>query len=580
MAGLVPEDIVQRIKDESDIAMVISDFVGLKKSGKDFKGLCPFHQEKTPSFYVIPSKGFYHCFGCGKGGNVVNFIMDHERLDYPDALRYLASKAGITIPETGAGRSESEKLFEALELAASFFRKTLLKTPDGKAPLEYLKSRGMSDATIELFGFGYAPNSWDSLIKEAAAKKIQPAVLEKAGLVNKKQGYFDRFRHRITLPIKALSGKTVAFGARIMPGQEGPKYINSPETEIYKKGRILFGFDIARNYIREKNQAVVVEGYFDLISLRQAGIANVVAVSGTGFTGEQAALLARFCEQVTLLYDSDSAGIKAAFRACGVLYNSGIEPRLIRLPKGYDPDSFVREKGPDELMKMVDSAADVVEFVHKGINGKFGDQPLSRQEKIIKALSETAGLIEDNVRRELLISKIADKFDIQPSHIERKTPPRETSSRVSGENAVSGRDKFERAFLGFIISHPEIYPSCQGIVDRSLFSEEGNAAIFDMLGMLISSGKEVSVSDLFDKVGVNGLRGRLSDIVSREPSSAGWESVFEDHLRRFMEIAARRKLDEIKRLIGEAERQSDSDKIEKLTREFQNLKSEVEANDA
>jgi DNA primase len=303
--------------------------VTLKKSGKDYKGLCPFHQEKTPSFFVVPSKEFYHCFGCGKGGNVINFIMDHERMEYPEALRFLAQKAGIEIPRTYTGSTDTERVYEALAFAEKFFRNRLL----------------------------------------TSGEKIPVAILEKAGLAKRKEGHYDRFRKRIMIPVKNVAGKTIAFGGRIMPGDEGAKYINSPETEIYRKGRILYGLDISKNPVRENNEAIVVEGYFDLISLVQAGIPNVVAVSGTGFTPEQASLLSRFCERVVLMYDPDSAGIKAAFRACGVLYNAGLEPRLIRLPNETDPDSFIRSRGTENLLRMVSDADDIFDFVTIIIRG-------------------------------------------------------------------------------------------------------------------------------------------------------------------------------------------------------------------
>ena len=207
MAGYIPDDIVERIKAESDIVSVVSAFVNLKRSGKDYKGLCPFHQEKTPSFYVIPSKGFYHCFGCGAGGNSVNFIMAHERLDYPDSLRYLAAKAGITIPETEAKKSQSEALFEALSLAGMYFSNSLANPEVGGGAMAYLKSRGIGDETIKLFGMGYAPHGWDGLLKLAASKNIQAVILERVGLAIKKEGYYDRFRHRLMVPIRTLSGR-------------------------------------------------------------------------------------------------------------------------------------------------------------------------------------------------------------------------------------------------------------------------------------------------------------------------------------------------------------------------------------
>lgn len=573
--GRIPEDIVQRIKNESDIVSIVSEFVSLKKSGKDYKGLCPFHQEKTPSFFVVPSRDFYHCFGCGKGGNVVNFIMDHERMEYPEALRYLAEKAGIEIPRTFAGDSDVERVYEALAFAERFYHRRLLESADGKAALQYLKSRNISDNIIKDFGFGYAPDSWDALIKASSRENIPVSILEKAGLVKRKEGHYDRFRKRIMIPIKNLAGKTVAFGGRIMPGDEGAKYINSPETEVYKKGRILYGLTTSKNPVRENNEAIVVEGYFDLVSLAQAGIPNVVAASGTGFTEEQASLLSRFCERVVLMYDPDSAGIKAAFRACGVMYNAGMEPRLIRLPKDTDPDTYVRSQGTEKLLRMISGADDIFDFVIKGLKGKISDQTVSVQKKIIGKIVELVDAIDDQYTRAIIYEKIYSRLgvDIKPY-----ASGGRKSSRIPGgklDSVTAKKDNFERLFLSVIISHPELYGRSLEVVDGSLFSDSENARIFEIIAGVQSSGKEISVSNLFDEIGSNGLRDRLSEIAFMEHSFTDWETVFEDCMKRFRKINIKRRLDELKSLIVEADKESDREKLELLTREFHKLEAEV-----
>jgi len=573
--GRIPEDIVQRIKGESDIVSVVSEFVALKKSGKDFKGLCPFHQEKTPSFFVIPSKQFYHCFGCGKGGNVINFIMDHERMEYPEALRFLAQKAGIEIPKTYSGSSDTEQVYAVLAFAEKYYNNRLLNSKDAASARDYLKSRGIDADIIRKFGLGYAPDSWDGLLKAASQEKNQSAILEKAGLVKRKEGLYDRFRKRIMIPIRNISGKTVAFGGRAMPGDEGVKYINSPETDIYKKSRILYGFDIAKDTVREKNEVVVVEGYFDLISLSQAGITNVVAASGTGFTPEQASLLSRFCERVVLMYDPDSAGLKAAFRACGVLYNAGLEPRLIRLPKGTDPDSFIRGSGAEQLSILILNADDIFDFVIKGLKGKISDQTVAMQRKIIGKIVELVDPIEDNQTRAIIYEKIYSRLgvDIKPyAPHGKKSGARLPAPQL--DKVEVKRDNFEKSFLSIIISHPELYGRSLEEVDSSLFSETDNAGIFEIIEKLHTSGKEISVSNLFDEIGSNGLRDRLSEIAFMENSMADWQTVFENCMRRFKKVAIKRKLDKLRGLIDEADRNSDKSKSDIYTREYLKLKAE------
>lgn len=574
MAGRIPEDIVQRIKDDSDIVAVISEYVSLKKSGKDLKGLCPFHQEKTPSFYVVPSKQFYHCFGCGKGGNVVNFIMEYERLEYPEALRHLAQKAGIEIPVTFGSGSDNEQIFAAIDFAEKFYQNHLLQSKGNKTALDYLSSRGIEQKTIRGFGIGLAPDSWDGLIKTAARENISAGILEKAGLAVRKEGLYDRFRNRIIIPIRNMSGKTVAFGGRAMPGTEGAKYINSPETVIYNKSRILYGFDIAKNAARDKNEVVVVEGYFDLISLFMTGITNIVAVSGTGFTAEQASLLSRFCERVILMYDSDSAGIKAAFRACGVLYNAGLEPRMIRLPKGYDPDGYVREFGADKLNELIREAFDIFDFVIKGIKGKITDQTVANQKKIIAKIVELVDPIDDQQTRAILYEKIYSRLGVDIKQFAAGSKVRRASAGAAGAVKIE-RDKFEKIFLSILISHPEMYGKSLDDVNSSLFSASENAAIFDAIGKIHSSGNDITVSSLFDEIGSNGLRNRVSEIAILDQSFAGWENVFEECIKRFKKISLKRRLDELKSMIIEADKESDRDKLEKLTREFHKLETEV-----
>ena len=573
MAGYIPDDIVERIKAEADIVSVISAFINLKKSGKDYKGLCPFHQEKTASFYVIPSKGFYHCFGCGAGGNAVNFIMAHERLEYPDALRYLAAKAGITIPETSSRRSDTEAIYEALSLAGSYFARMLRDESIGATAMEYLRSRDISEATIGEFGMGYAPSGWDGLIKYALKNGVSPTVLEKAGLVSKKENYFDRFRNRLMVPIRALSGRTVGFGGRIMPGSdEGAKYINSPETEIYKKGNILFGLDLTKDELRRKNEAIIVEGYFDLISLYQNGIRNVVAVSGTGFTIEQASLLARFCENVILLYDSDSAGIKAAYRACGMLYNSAVKPQVALLPKGFDPDKFVREKRASDLRDVTSKSFDIIDLVYARISGNFAAQALSVQGRIINALTEIIRPIENRTTRKLLLDKMSDRLDLDIRTIKQIGEEHKIVKPEDKQGKFEGRIKPEKEFISLLLANQELINDC-GEISNSLYVDESNARIFEIIRDQHEKGIGFSIADLFDKVDSDEQRRLLSEIAVIDNDVTDVRKLFEDHLDRFKLIARGRRKEELKGLISEAEKRFDQSKVDELTREFQNLQT-------
>ncbi|MEE8417684.1 MAG: toprim domain-containing protein, partial [candidate division Zixibacteria bacterium] len=421
---------------------------------------------------------------------------------------------------------------------------------------------------------------WDGLINAVSSKGIKASDLEKAGLAIKKEGYYDRFRNRLMIPIRSIAGRVIGFGGRVLPGDDSPKYINSPETEVYKKGRILYGLDVSKNETRVKNEAVVVEGYFDLITMYQSGIKNVVAASGTGFTAEQAALLARFCERVVLLYDSDSAGVKAAFRACGILYNAGLEPRMVKLPKGFDPDSFVRDRGTEELSKLIKGAVDIIDFIEQSMEGRFSDQTLARQKRIIGVLTELTAPVEDKLTRDLLSKKMFEKLDIDLKTLGIISEASQVVEAGPGGQLSSGRDRFERAFLALLLAHPELISKSEGSVEESLFAESGNGKIFASMVRTCADGRELDISDLSEEIGDNGTSRRLREIAFLEQSTADGEQEFEEYLKKFRLITARKRLNELKGMIGEAERISDQNRVEILTREFQNLKLEVEANDA
>lgn len=356
----IPDDKIEEVRAASDIVDVVSDFVRLKRRGSNLFGLCPFHNEKSPSFSVNPGMGIFKCFGCGAGGDVFQFLMRVENLTFPEAVRTLAERAGIPLPEQEEDReqaSETESVFNALRFAARFFYQQLTQTEAGKPALEYLFKRGFRAKTITRFGLGYAPDAWDSLLKAAGDGHIAPETLEKAGLViprKDRSGYYDRYRGRVIFPIFSHVGKVLGFGGRVLRSDpEQPKYINSPETAVYNKSRVLYGLFHGKQAIRKAEEVILVEGYTDVISLHQAGVENVVASSGTALTVEQVKALERYARRVILLYDADSAGAGAALRGIDLVLEQGLAVYGIELPAGDDPDSFVREHGGEAFVEYV-----------------------------------------------------------------------------------------------------------------------------------------------------------------------------------------------------------------------------------
>jgi len=345
---------VEKILDATRVEEVVGDFVRLKKRGVSLIGLCPFHNEKTPSFHVSPVKGIFKCFGCGKAGSAVSFLMEHEHYSYPDALRYLARKYRIEIeeerpsPEQQVAIDEKESLYNLTAFAQKYFEEALFQTEEGKAiAMSYLKERGFSTETIKKFGLGYNPGQWDSFTRYAITNGYKKEQLIKAGLCRESENQlYDIFRSRIIFPVHSISGRVVGFGARILVSDKNkPKYLNSPETDIYQKSKILYGIFHSRTAISRHDNCFLVEGYTDVIALHQAGIENVIASSGTSLTSEQIRLIRRYTSNITLLFDGDPAGIKAAFRGVDMILEEGMNVRLVLFPEGEDPDSYAKNSG-------------------------------------------------------------------------------------------------------------------------------------------------------------------------------------------------------------------------------------------
>jgi DNA primase len=367
-----PQTFIDDLRRQADIVRVINDYVTLKKKGTNWMACCPFHQEKTPSFSVNPSKDIFYCFGCAKGGSVFNFVMEMERVSFPEAVRIVAEKAGMPMPAMEqdkrfeARRKESDEVIELNAWALEFWEAQLAEGgAEGAAAREYVEGRGITEETRKVFRLGYAPNSWDALSNHLKRKGASAAQIERSGLVVKKDagGFYDRFRGRVIFPVMDAQGRPVAFGARAMRPEDEPKYLNSPETPAYTKGRHLFGLNVSRDDIRRKKFAILVEGYLDLIVPYQFGVRNVVASLGTALTPEQAKLLGRFARKVVVNYDGDRAGIKAAKRAIETLLPEDFEVKVLVLPDGSDPDEFLRAQGVEEYNRRRGQAVPHIQFV-------------------------------------------------------------------------------------------------------------------------------------------------------------------------------------------------------------------------
>lgn len=420
---MISRETKEKIIEAARIEEVVGDFVSLKRRGTSLIGLCPFHNEKTPSFNVSVSKGIYKCFGCGKGGDSVQFVIDHEKYTYPEALRYLANKYNIEIEELPvdanqlAAENQRESLYLVSAFAGKFFSQTLWDTDEGQqVGLSYFKERGFREDIIRKFELGYSPDQWDALTLKATSEGYQEAALESAGLSvrNEKGRVYDRFRGRVMFPIHNFTGRLVGFGGRTLKTDKtAPKYVNSPESDIYHKSNLLYGLFFARKAIREQDNCFLVEGYADVLSVHQAGIENVVASSGTSLTVEQVRLIGRLTKNIVILYDGDAAGIKASLRGMELILEEGLNVKIVLFPDGHDPDSYARLAGSAAFKTYLEkNRQDFILFKTSTLLKDAGNDPIKRAE-IIREVVETIAKIPDSIKASVFVKECSSLMQIE-----------------------------------------------------------------------------------------------------------------------------------------------------------------------
>ncbi len=514
MAGRFSEEFLTELRMRSDIEQTISMYVPLKRRGKNLVGLCPFHNEKTPSFTVYPDSQSFYCFGCGAGGEVVSFIRRAENLDYYEAVKYLADKAGMVMPNEGFDSSMAEKrrrMYEINKEAARFFNSCLF-TEEGKEGLDYYKSRGMKKSTVTRFGLGYAPNKWDALLKHMRQKGYSYEELYEANLANKseKDGrvrFYDSFRNRVMVPIIDVRGNVVAFGGRVLDDSK-PKYINSSDTLVYKKSLGVFGLNFAKN--SKEQRLILVEGYMDAITLHQAGFDNVIACLGTAFTGEMAHLLSRYADEILLCYDSDEAGQKATARALGVLNSIGMKVRVVHLSGGKDPDEILRKYGPERVRSLIDGAANDIEYALLSARNKFDLATSDGKMKYLDAVADILANTKNNIAQDIYSSRLAEELSVSKDSIiarinqigrkkqytENKNKfkkiqqeaMRETSKAEIANDTGIKVIKAQELLIAFIYYNPDFYRRIEDIISAEDFSVSDNKAIFSRLSERIKEG--------------------------------------------------------------------------------------------
>lgn len=595
MANFIPEEKIEEIKNAADILEVVSEYVLLKKTGRNYSGLCPFHSEKTPSFTVSPEKQIFHCFGCHTGGNVFSFLMKQDGLSFPESVRFLAGRYGIDLPRpemSGKMRqqfSERELLVKINRHAMDFYHNKLVGGSQGARAVAYLERRGLSRAIIDRFKLGYAPDAWDGLLNFLRHKRVPEGLIEKAGLIiarKDKSGFYDRFRGRIIFPILNMSRQVVGFGGRVMDDNL-PKYLNSPETPVYNKGRLLYGLYAARSKCRENGTIYIVEGYFDQLALYQRGIENTAATLGTALTSEHIHLMKGFIKKAVLIFDSDEAGIKASERSVGMFVRQGVEAHVVMLPKGHDPDSFVTEFGPEAFYKLTENALEVMSFLFKTAEKKHG-LTVNGKLAILEDIRRPLASVEDASARQLYVKELSERLGIDERAVLEKV--REATDVLEKERQIQARrvqrfavaaerqpppevrmrkrmpeNRLERQIVAMMLQYPAMLPEIEKMNALDYFMDD----TLLYLGRLVLNhppGKEKDVSNLMSMVDDAEKRNILASLSIKEEM---WnQRDCRKIISKLVNHSPKRHEISLKAKISAAERENNQDLVLKLLGEL------------
>jgi len=580
---MIPDDQVEEVRSRADIVEVIGEFVALKKAGREYKANCPFHEEGTPSFYVVPDKGFYKCFGCGKSGDVFSFVMERQGMDFVEAVKHVAARSGVEVREVVRGREEEDPhraFHEVNAFARDWFRAQLVDPAVGARARAYLESRGVGADVAERFGLGWAPDEWRALRDACATHGLEEDVLLEVGLLGRseKSGEpYDRFRGRIIFPIEALNGRVIAFGGRVIgkDAKDAPKYLNSPESPVFQKGHHLYGLSWARHAIRREEKALLVEGYMDVVSLAAHGFENVVAPLGTALTHEQAKLLSRYCTRVLVLFDSDAAGLKATFRAGDVLLEEALHPAVVTLPPGEDPDTLVRGRGDQALQGHIDDALDVLDRKLQILDGKGYFSSIERTRAALDRLLPTIRAAADPALRDIYVTRVAERTGVRRETLEaeiqrsrsrpgKEAPPPPSTAAPAVRRPGMPKLGAERQLLLMMVRGVEWAERAAELVAPEDFEDPHYRAIFQAL---LDDPETRSPPSSMDPVAAQRFEGILADQVELGHGI----DVFTQSVNRMRVAALDRQIRDLQtRLeaaIGDAEKGRLAAEKQSLTRE-------------
>lgn len=569
-------EIIDQIKQAANIIEIASQYTNITKRGKNHIGLCPFHSEKTPSFTLDIERQLYHCFGCGAGGDIFTLVMEKENLTFPETLRLLADKYNISMPEqkklSPQSIQEKEDIGRINELTLGFFRKNLFKTEEGKKALDYLHKRKISDEVIQKLKIGYAANSWDSLLNYFKDKKVSPSLLEKAGLAlrrQNKEGFYDRFRGRVIFPIFTDQGTVVAFGGRTLFDVE-PKYLNSPDTPKYTKGKLLYGLNFSKEDIRKKDEIILVEGYTDFLSLYQFGIKNCAASLGTSLTTNQVNIAHRFAAVITTCYDGDVAGRKAALRAISLCFEKGVQIKIMILPRGSDPDSFIQEHGAAEFESLKDKSLPALKYLIDLSMFKKNMKSPEVKTQVIRTIYSEIDKITDPILKSHYIKELSEYFFVDEKII--RSIIRQKTGRAQ-EQKTSDFLPAEKRLLQIIFDDTQIAVKVFDMMQSEDFLGLKSEEIFSALRDVIKNKKPVNFPELMQKL-TSSLFSSLSKILVEKGQEATTEEAMDcmDALKKF---SLERKWGEINIQIAMMEKKGEKESLASFLKIRQEITEEL-----
>lgn len=566
----IPQETIDAIRDRIDIAEVVGQYVEMRRMGSNYKGLCPFHDEKTPSFNVNIDRQIYHCFGCDKGGNVFNFLMEIEGIGFPDAVRRLGRQCGIEVEErriSEADRSKNEARYRTNAFAARFYHRMLTEGRAGAKARKYLIDRGIPEDVWASFGLGYAPDAWDRMWAAARRDNVPQDVLLELKLIiksEKSSGYFDYFRNRIMFPILSVSGRVIGFGARVLGEGVEPKYLNSTESPIFAKRRTLYGVDRARDEIRKRREVVIVEGYTDLISLDRAGVTNTVAACGTAFTPDHATVLRRMTRRAVIVPDGDPAGQNGAISAGALLLAAGLEVRVARIEPGSDPDTTAQRLGAEKMSQLISDAVDYFVFLED--DNRERQPTLREQEELIQRVMGGLSGLEDRVRLEVIVKELAKVFSLDPGGLlerhSKRAPSRSFVGAGDSATARAGkaeredprsriRVKLERLALRLILEGTPVALDAVDSLDGDDFTNAGLRKFYKILDLARRSHIDIRSREFHQKAEEADLEGLAAEIALIPLPPGNVEILLKDTIRRIKELNIRDELNNLRKKLDD-----------------------------